>query len=122
LAPGQEEEVFALALIQQLTFNGGLAPLQALLFDAVKWLQPLIPATDQRTKPAHVPIAAYGVTCWSKGQGAAVDFLISNEKGQRSVAKVSPPDQALLTSRRAGLVATARLRPDLARSAFADEH
>lgn len=122
LSPDRGEADFVHALLRDISFKGGLPTLQAALQDATKWLHPLLPAT-RAAPPARALAGVFSGTCWSKGQGTAVEIILhGREADVAALAEHAAGRGREELHRRAkgGLTALVLARPDLARSSFAD--
>lgn len=77
LAPDASEAELVQDILRGASFSGGLAVLRSMLFEAGRWLVPLLPARD--TSSRGLKQASPGVfrgEYWSKGQGCAVELIL----------------------------------------------
>lgn len=120
LAPEVDEIGFVGHILRDTSFTGGQRILQDSLFEATKWLVPLLPlasVTTPGTGPS-LPGIFVGVF-WSKGQGCAVEISVQGKGKEGESSRSSGPLHSELYRRtKGGLTTIVLARPDLQRSSF----
>lgn len=121
LSPEGEEVEFVQAIMRSTGIKGGQKVLQDSLFDATKWLVPLIPLASGADRGASTGIPGFSVgPFWSKGQGRAVEIVIQGKGDKDAESTPSPFALSELYRRaRGGVTSIVLARPDLERSSFA---
>jgi CheY-like chemotaxis protein len=121
LAPEVSEAELVHDLLRGAAFSGGLPVLRSMLFDAVKWLVPLLPARDAASRGLRA--ASPGVfrgTYWSKGQGCAVELILrgTNAEAGDPDPGSGPSPEFLHQHTKGGLTVAVVALPERARAEF----
>jgi CheY-like chemotaxis protein len=122
LAPDVSEADLVHDILRGAAFTGGLPLLRSMLFEAAKWLVPLVPARDASLRGLREtsPGVFRGIY-WSKGQGRAVELTLhgsNGEAGDRSSGSGSP--ELLHQRTKGGLTVATVALPDRSRAQFGD--
>lgn len=122
LAPDMSEADLVHEILSGAAFTGGLPVLQSMLFDAGKWLVPLLAARDPASRGLRETSQGFfRGTYWSRGQGCAVELVLhgNNAKaGDYGLASGSP--QLLHERTKGGLTLAVRALPERSRAEFGD--
>lgn len=116
-----DERTFVSEVMGELKFRGGFENLQRTLTAAVRHLAPLAPVRDGSTGLAFDGGSrSMAARFWSKGQGCAIELMLSGENSNDSDGATSSEDGVLLAREKGGLEVVAVELPGEPRQAFAD--
>jgi CheY-like chemotaxis protein len=121
LAGRREEPIFVSEVMGALKFGGGFENLQRTLTAVVRYLAPLVPALDgDRGLVFDEERGVLAARYWSKGQGCAIEFVVSGRESEGRAEGASSQDGALTEREKGGLRVAALRRDDSSREEYAD--
>ena len=120
LAGERDEPMFVSEVMGKLAFKGGFENLRGNLSSTLRYLVPLVPARDDSGGlDFDENRDAFSGLFWSKGQGCAIEFVLSGSTRDGSDASRPEADGVMLEREKGGLRVMVRRRPDEPREAFA---
>lgn len=118
LAGDCDEPAFVAEVMGKLKFKGGFENLQRALTSSVRYLLPLVPVDGNGGLVFDEARQAMTARFWSKGQGCAVEFILSGKEGDEADGAVAA-DGLLVAREKRGLSVVVAQLPEARREAFA---
>ena len=121
LAGDRDEPAFVSEAMSSLKFGGGFENLKRTLTAAVRHLLPLAPAREGATGLAlDESTGSLEARFWSKGQGCAIEFVLSGKDGDGPSQGAAAGDAALVEREKGGLSVVVTRLAEEPREGFAD--